>query len=72
MRLKVTELDDVIGGMEYLARLALKSSESSFEMCCYGRMQGVVKVAVVMMISSGQCVSVFVTTDCVSRVPDIE
>ena len=38
MRLEVTELDDEIGGMEYLARLALKSSESSFEMCCYGRM----------------------------------
>jgi len=38
MRLDVTELDYAIGGMEYLARLALKSSESSFEMCCYGRM----------------------------------
>ena len=38
MRLEVTELDDEIGGMEYLARLALKSSESSFEMCCYAQM----------------------------------
>ena len=36
--LEVTELDDAIGGMEYLASLALKSSESSFEICCYGRM----------------------------------
>ena len=38
MRLEVTELDDAIGGMEYMARLALKSSESSFEMCCYTQM----------------------------------
>ena len=38
MRLEVTELDDAIGGMEYMARLALKSSESSFEMCCYAQM----------------------------------
>ena len=36
--LEVTERDDAMGGMEYLARLALKSSESSVELCCCGRM----------------------------------